>query len=931
MSRCRSYRRNQAESVLLRPGRRPTRVALSILLTMSVSLSASGQPSDPRSLAANQVAATSDTAADVGIDLQVEALWRQGEFEQAIRLCQKRLRAYESKDDPLAEIAEQLTWSRWLLQSYTRLALTRENSASTVWGEQETAYGRSKNLFSGHDEELALDLEYLHSQWIRGRAERLQAEMTADADRLGQARTTLREIVRQCGRLMDRITVRQRSGRRTSPTASPRGPTPVDLHALALRARFQLAEAYREQALCYEEGSPDRVHALTQAAQHYDALAGRASKSPLAVRSQLGAANSYRLLRDLNKAQSILASTGPAVAKLPADDPARTEFVAEQAELLLASGRIEQAVRLLANSSDQEQPGPADEQHRRDDWLSGRLAYLRIAALAQLSESRTVDAATRRRAGQQALDALERLEKKSERAYWTRRAQAALSQRRPGRAGQSDPALLQRAAESLYRRGHLSQAYETYKQAANAAESAGRHRQAFVLYYRAALVLGKMQRSLDAANELASLAGRLAQDPRAAKVHLMAVRIVAQSLAGNNAETAAGPHTESSIGQLYGRLIEEHLQKWPDAATCDIVRRYQARWLLAQGETDSALRKLMEIRYRDEEGIALVRLLESLCTQAADSHAGGEGSDDTGRSALTDQLVQLAERWLEDASNGEESAANSAVVSLLLQIGRLRWLLLDQWDESQHVQRRLAAVAEEGESRALPMTNEYATIQALLALRSLVQANCQQGNHYLRRLDDVHIRYAGELTDALDRWLQQADQSQQARPFAGECAALLLRLTDLLDPQSAGRKPTFQSVVTWSRVRAYALARTGNVDRGREVLENLVTGNPDALPATIALARYLSAFGTAKDMSRAIASWRRVASLTQEGTVLWYEAKYQLASAHLRMGDAERTVQMIRLLQAVHPDLGGRSLRMKFQRLLMQARKRSGGDAERSP
>jgi tetratricopeptide (TPR) repeat protein len=152
--------------------------------------------------------------------------------------------------------------------------------------------------------------------------------------------------------------------------------------------------------------------------------------------------------------------------------------------------------------------------------------------------------------------------------------------------------------------------------------------------------------------------------------------------------------------------------------------------------------------------------------------------------------------------------------------------------------------------------------------------------------------------------------TSQAGGDVAELAQLQRWLVGRLLPTAHGGASA--SLRTWEAV---ALAATGERAKAIEQLEQLAQNSPRDLTLQQLLAELLEAGSVAAEHRRAVDHWRRVVRLTPDASSLWFRAKLGIARGLLQLGDRKRAAEMIGILETLHPELGGPTMKAEFQRL----------------
>ncbi|NUQ63976.1 MAG: hypothetical protein HUU20_15975 [Pirellulales bacterium] len=157
-----------------------------------------------------------------------------------------------------------------------------------------------------------------------------------------------------------------------------------------------------------------------------------------------------------------------------------------------------------------------------------------------------------------------------------------------------------------------------------------------------------------------------------------------------------------------------------------------------------------------------------------------------------------------------------------------------------------------------------------------------------------------------------------ARPeIRADLANLQLAAIERLE----GRREQFSPADrrTYEFARAQALAGAGRVEEAGQALDSLAQAYPRDGEIQEAHAALLLAGTDRASLERSLAKWRQVEEKAAPASERWFRAKYNVASLHYRLGNREQAARIIRLLQIVHPELGGPERKRQFLELLAQA------------
>jgi predicted Zn-dependent protease len=132
---------------------------------------------------------------------------------------------------------------------------------------------------------------------------------------------------------------------------------------------------------------------------------------------------------------------------------------------------------------------------------------------------------------------------------------------------------------------------------------------------------------------------------------------------------------------------------------------------------------------------------------------------------------------------------------------------------------------------------------------------------------------------------------------------------------------TAEEQLQFARWQADALMRTGGFSQAQVVLKPLVEQHPHDGQLQETYAQSLLQADSPAVLQRALAQWRIVLRRSPPQSSRWYRAKYAIALAYFKLGQSQRTAEMIKLLAALHPDLGGDETRTQFLDLLAKCKR----------
>jgi len=797
-------------------------------------------------------------------------LRERGLYLLAEKHCTNRLADPELTETQRAELTIELA------------RVLAEQAASSPPGEREPLWQRALQVTEQFIEQnprnsrrLLVRLQAALALLDRGELARQEAELLGGGPtRYEEAKPSLRAAA---GRLeaLDRD-VEGQIRRGPSPGPSPDDPLSADqLQSLRNTIQYQLARAYRNQALSYPADSDDRARSLVKASRLLKFLARLPAADPLSYQSAIDLARCTRLLGQHDEAQRyverLLREEVPPAIRLKA----RAEAIA----LLLDAGRLEEALEL---ASEGRAPSGLPSPELDYAVLEAVLAAWRAAVEANHE-------ATARAWQDRATQQVQAIETRHG-PYWGRRAEMRLAGYVRGEPGGGSLDMLVRAAESAYRSGNLDEALAAYDRAREAARQQGAPDRAFALGYTAAAIEHDRGRHNPAVGRFRELALSNVQHAKAPQAHLLAAHHAAQ-LAREKSPGAL---------DLYVTLLREHLDTWPRQPSADAARRRLARLREHQGDWQGAIAAYAAVSPEAEEyeeavagvGRCYRAWLEERKTAGQPTETIAAEAAGWFESLLVDAEGRAPERW----SPLQRRAALSAA--------RLRLAYtVDGYPRAQAV--LTAALSGAGDAAE----DWKVDARALLIVSLAGQGERTQAAELLDKISAASPEALLTTLDGLGRIAAEA-QPEVRR----ELAALQLRTIELLERGEQPPSPLQRRGL--DRLRARALVDGGHTLEARTAYRALADAYPRDGEIQEAYARLLLEADDWASLERALEKWRDLQQKSPPGSPRWFRAKYAVAALHHRLGNSELAAKIISLLKALHPDLGGPEMRAKFDELL---------------
>jgi tetratricopeptide (TPR) repeat protein len=805
---------------------------------------------------ASLVVLAASAAGAVDDEKFLDGLRSRGLFELAEKHCADRLadRRIPEAERAMLTIELSRTLAAHALEASPAEAARLWDASRQVVEEFAARYPRYPRL-------ILVELQAALAASARGEAAREQIEGSNDPQAVEAARDLVRGAIAELRRLSERIAAElNRRGR----AAGDGELSTAALQSLQMNVRYELARALRNQAMCYQRGTADRINSLSQAVESLSSVLPAQPRTPLVWSAAIEQIACLRLLGEYPQAEREL-------ARLEKGEPP-PEFAqqlrAERIRLALDRGRVDEA---LSEAGGAQQPtGAAAELARLEALLA---AFRRADAQPGAPEA----ADWQRRAVEQA--------RAIERAYgrrWMRSAETLLARALANSKSPHTADALAQSAASYYRGGQVDKAVAVYDEAAQRARDERQPERAFELAFAAAAIEEQRQHYREALARYRALAA-MPEAPKAADAHLLAIYCAAQM-----AQAESPPKLDE-----YERLLREHVATWPQSATAAQAWSWLGRLAENRGQWQTAVEAFDHVEPGDPQFADGVEAV-GRCYQAwlDDLHQRGE---DGGRLA-NDALARL-ERVIGSPANKPTPATRAATLAAA------RIWLKEMPQGAMPAERLLRDALRDD---AAP--GEWQTS----ARRWLVPALAAQGKQ----------QEAGEVIDGLPRRSAAdllalfgvvSEVARRAGPEIGrKLAGIELALQDdLLKVRNELDAATLRAV---TRDRAATLAILGRRPEALEALQALASARPRDGQTQEALARLLAG-GDETDLPGAVAKWREVASRTRPGTPRWFRAHYELARTQLRLGQRSEARSTIDQVGAKYPDFGGPGLKEQFARL----------------
>jgi hypothetical protein len=801
----------------------------------------------------------------------LDGLRRRGMFTLAESYCQRQLRRDDLSPIQQAELVIELS------RCFTQHAVhspPNSTKRDPLWKQAHQVTEEFVGTHRNHPRRLLIETQGALSLVVRGELARQEAEVLPNtAQRLELARD---QLLRAVVRLKEiEAAVAEQSTRPPRPNQLAAGALDrYELLSLQANINYQLARALRNQAFCYPAGSADRANSLNEALVRLKPVAEAVDANRLVWRARVDQIVCLRL-------QEKYATATRRMDELAEQQPPTWVKLRRQAELIrivLAQRGLTRAIQLV------------DAGHQIDGQTSAELdsAHLEayLAAAGAAGKAGQKDDAQRWQ--QRAETQVRRIESRHG-PYWTRRADTLMG-RLIGSGGTGNLRTLEKLALRFYHSGQIDQAVAAYDRAWRQAAAEGNTSEQFKLARTAAAIEEKRGNLYEARDRSRALAMSLRSHADAPKTHLRAIKLAA----------ALVPQGKADARTIYAALIDEHLKAWSDSPTAD-----EAHWRLgwqrmAQRDWQQAIEAFKRPKANHPVYTqAVIDTARCYRKWIAATKAAGRQSEPLARQAaqhfeqvITGPNGKLPEQWSPAAREAGLAAAG---------------LWLNETRGGYRQAEQVIAAALAGSPRA---PEEWTSkMQSLLVFSLAGQGKREAAAQTLQKVS------AGDPGELLDLLTGLSDIAGASTPqVRGQLAALQLDALKLLGPQrGALTKPQQQQL---AHIEAAALAAAGKHEAAHAAYEKLSQSFPNDAAVQEAQARFLISSDKPQWIKEARAKWHAIQRRSKPASARWFRAKYSQALANERLGNKQQAAKIIKLLQVLHPELGGAEMKAKFLALL---------------
>ncbi|PQO46355.1 hypothetical protein C5Y93_10260 [Blastopirellula marina] len=788
-------------------------------------------------------------------------------FELAERYAAERIVAPGITPEVQAEMAGEL------VRSYTLHALnSRPSERERYWKAAEAVLPQFLQQFPGQPAMVLVEVQEAQSQLAHVRLLRQEGEVLGDATKLQQAQQLAIETLTRFEKLQARVDDLLRQSHNGN---QPDGLSTEALLALSRRVTLNTVEALEEQGLSYPVDSLDRTNSMAMAVQQVEPLTKLRPETGILWPALLLEIRALRWLGRLDQAEA-------KAARLQQLSPPPQVGLAAKAEVVrteIARGDLDQAIQRI--SQGRELDGVTSPELDFACFETYLALWKKAEADNQPEEVQQWQ--NRSATVVQQLDQLYG-------PYWARRAEQQLAGNATS-GGTQNIDLLRRTADNHVRQKQWDEAIKTYDLGAAAANESLDTKAEYELRLAAAAVAIQAGNLPEGIKRLRETALAFPSAPDASLRHLTAAYY--QSLVARKSNP---PDL-----QPYLNLLKENLQHWPEGNPHDQAATWLGQIEFTQGYWREATEAYMLVPAKSSQF--------SLAVDGVRQSSLKWFQDAVERDQLVQQDVREVIDYFEQIVLRGQSAQETWTPTMRLAAETAAQLWLNYGRNGYDNARAILEVAQRSNPDApegWKSRLESLQVIALAGLGKLDEAKA--------RLQKTRAGNPNHLLEVLQALTQMG---QSASPQVGkQIAELELAVIGMLRPSLAQLDAATQTMIAVAE--AEALASSGNIEAGINAYQRIAQQDPNNASLQIGLARILSRGTTDAQKQEALKQWREVSRRSKTESPTWYEAKLEIARCHLKLGNPEEAKQIVRYLQALHPDMGGPEMKARFVRLMQQ-------------
>jgi hypothetical protein len=654
-----------------------------------------------------------------------------------------------------------------------------------------------------------------------------------------------------------------------------------ELTRLKLQVEWQLAKTSWSRAFCYVAESRDRKALLLSTLESLETAVARINANDeLTGQLRILQMACLRELKRYDEALQVWQWLDSDVQPLAIRREAFAEALRTQAMLPEAAT----ALKWLEDAKYQ----PLLQTRDPELELAKLELVLRLARLAA-EQKQTAELSKWQKAATQLAGNMERMHGH----YWGRRADQLLAALAGGSAAAANASveLLARQADANYLQRKYDEAAQLYEQAAQAAHTAGQADREFDLRYKSALLAQERKQYDIAAARLDRLAIAFKDHAQAAEAHLVAC--------WNKAQQA---REQPAVAPSYAAMLEEHVTRWPNAASAAQAQLWLGNWRQSQAEFAPAFTAYAAVPRESPHFLAAI-------TGAANCARG-----ELKRLLESNQNVEAAARqYLEYFQlNLPEAKATTLGPAERVAILVSAELFVQALPGGCSSAEKMLTVA----LQKLPVDDAEWETQAKAWYVITLAGQANRAEEAVKQLQ-ANASSPQQLLTMLDRLSTIATRSSATQRAA--IATVQVAVLDKLEQNTASL--TASQKIELRTVRAQALALIGNRAGALAAYEQLAKDDARNGAIQEAYAELLTAGKDAASAEAALGKWRQIAAKSAPRQERWYKAKYNVAALLIRLEKKPDAATLVQFLLETPPGIEDAQWKARFEKLWEESRK----------
>lgn len=627
----------------------------------------------------------------------------------------------------------------------------------------------------------------------------------------------------------------------------PKDPTLSQRQLISLQnqVRYQRIKSKINRGLLYGQSDPDnRVAVLSTCKAELRKLLPLIDNVDDAWWSaRLDYLMCYRITSDFRNAY-ILFGSFP-VKEAPPE--IRLAFKAEMVRLALDSNQMKKAEDLIAT-------GRVIEGKQLADFDFAILEFfLKKKELANDQEKREV---------QETLVKIVKAIERRHGTYWGRRANMALlsSAKMFGASGSTTRI---RLAQDHYRKKEYALSIAEFEKAAAAARQELNRRLELELRFQAVTIHKSLKQYAEVVRKSRTIASEFKDTNRAAVVHLVGIVSAAEWIRTSQESDRA------NLMEQYLSMLDYHMDQWPDHVSIGKVGNFRGEYRMAQSEFVNAALDLQK------SVLAIIHDQGALDLDAFEKSAGllGKVFGEIRRSSTDSRQIREFVNEFQGTDFFEKVEEKTSSLESTLNC----WARYALDIESASQEKIFARLVKETE----PVGD---TLSNLLRL-GIATSKVDSIPEWQQKIQKVSAQQLVVLLSGLER-----DWNRGRSPQQKSIARIVGQL-----PLTAEAKKTH-----W-KLLANCFVLLNQRDEALSILNAANSRQPQLLEPRLMQARTLSQADNKDWVEQGLTAWRDVLNGIKPKSNEWFEAKYEIARSHQKLGAPEKALKMLQLTKAIPP------------------------------